>query len=136
MLLIHKNKLYFKCNINYEFYVVDNNKNIKKNIVQINELNYIPIDDGDFIIEVNRRTEEIMVVEVDEFYPCNHTFSIYRGFYDITYLKYFITNYEEILNKEVKIERDGFIKDLLIHTLAVGFIFCAVVGSIIFLLKN
>ena len=100
MIVQHENKPYLFCDKDYEFYVVNKDKNIKMNIVDIEELDYIPLKYGDVIIQLFRDDKEILVVELLQLDVSNNILATYKTYYDIESLKYFINDYEKILNKE------------------------------------
>ena len=99
MIVQHENKPYLFCDKDYEFYVVNKDKNIKMNIVDIEELDYIPLKYGDVIIQLFRDDKEIIVTELLKLDIENNNLHMYRTYYDIQSLKYFINDYEKILNK-------------------------------------
>ena len=64
MIVQHENKPYLICDKDYEFYVVNKDKNIKTDIIIIEELDSIPLEYGDVIIQLFREDKEILVIEL------------------------------------------------------------------------
>lgn len=99
MIVQHENKHYLTFDKDYEFYVVNKDKNIKTDIIVVEELDSIPIQCGDVIIQLFREDKEMLVTELFKLDIENNNFHLYSTYYDIQSLKYFINDYEKILNK-------------------------------------
>ena len=102
MIVQHENKPYLICDKDYEFYVVNKDKNIKTDIIIIEELDSIPLQYGDVIIQLFREDKEILVIELLQLAVSNNILATYKTYYDIDSLKYFINDYEKIINKRIE----------------------------------
>ena len=98
MIVQHENKPYLFCDKDYEFYVINKDKNIKTEIINIEGLDYTPLEYCDLIIQLLRDDREIIVTDLLELDIQNNRLSWYKTCYDIESLKHFINDYEEILN--------------------------------------